>query len=124
MRLLLSAILILTLTGCATHEDYTITTVTPSSIEATDDMISIQASIKRIVNEQGVKDAMLYWVINDAQKKGNMAVFDITITVNELRQRFIFGLTDHVVTMVKEIEPEAEVDCQHEGEQYEGRHEA
>lgn len=135
MKLLLSAILVFSLFGCAGQhqlesynplEGATITTVTPSSTDTSQDtnMIAIQAEIKRIVNAQGIKDTYLYWTINDAQKKGNMAVFDMTITVNGERQRFIFGLTDHVVTMVKEIEVEAEVDCQHEGTQYEGRKEA
>jgi hypothetical protein len=87
-------------------------------------MVAIQATIKRIVNEQGITDAYLYWIINDALTKDNRAVYDITITVKDLRQRFIFGLTDGVVEMVKEIEPEAEVDCQHEGEQYEGKDQA
>jgi hypothetical protein len=113
MKLLLSTILVFSLFGCAgtsltSHEHNplegaTVTTITPSST-TDENMVAIQATIKRIVNEQGITDAYLYWIINDALTKDNRAVYDITITV--------------------EIEPEAEVDCQHEGEQYEGKDQA
>jgi ABC-type Fe3+-hydroxamate transport system substrate-binding protein len=123
MKILLLAF-VLTLAGCASHNPLAgqVTTITPSATD--ENMVEIQATIKRIVNEQGIQDAYLYWIINDAQKKDNMAVYDITITVKGLRQRFLFGLTDHKVDMVKEIEVDAEVNCQHEGEQYEGRDQA
>jgi len=130
MKYVMIAMLVFVLTGCAGHTEYnplggaTVTEVQPSNPEMDDHMIVIQAEIKRIVHAQGVKDAYLYWVINDAQHKDNMAVYDITITVEDLRQRFIFGLTDGKIGMVQEIEPEAEVDCQHEGQEYEGRKQA
>ncbi len=139
MKLLMCAVLVLTLAGCASHDmnhQYNplggarVTTITPSSSEQSvthwldDNMIVIQAELKKIVNAQGIKNVYLYWTINDAQKKDNMAVYDITITVADLRQRFIFGLTGGVIGMVKEIEPDAEVNCQHEGEQYGERDQA
>ena len=133
MRLLFATLLVLTLTGCGHnmggHMNHnplggaTVTTITPSSSQD-DHMNAIQAELKRMANANGFKDASLYWIINDAQTKDNMAVYDITITIEELRKRFIFGLTDGVIEMVKEIEVEAEVDCQHESEQYEGRNQA
>ena len=127
------ALLVLTLTGCGHNMDGhmnhnplggTITTVTPPSSSQDDHMVVIQAELKRMANANGIKDTLLYWTINDVQTKDNMAVYDITITIEELRKRFIFGLTDGVIEMVKEIEVEAEVNCEHEAEQYGGRNQA
>ena len=135
MKLLLAALLVLTLTGCGHNMDghvdpnhnplggTTVTTITPSSSQD-DHMNAIQAELKKMANANGFKDAFLYWTINDAQTKDNMAVYDITITIEDLRKRFIFGLTDGVIKMVKEIEVEAEVNCQHEADKYEGRDQA
>jgi hypothetical protein len=132
MKLLFAAILVLSLSACGHNMDghmdqYNplggdITAITPSAQDA--NMVVIQVEIKRLVNEQGIKDQYLYWVINGAQKKDNMAVYDITITVSNLRARYIFGLTDGVLEMVKQVEVDAEVNCQHESEQYEGRDQA
>ena len=134
MKLLLASILVLTLTGCGHnmdgHMNYnplggaTITTVTPSSSAQDGHMNAIQAELKKMANANGIKDAFLYWTINDAQTRDNMAVYDITITIEDLRKRFIFGLTDGVIGMVKEVEVDAEVNCQHEGDKYEGRDQA
>ena len=135
MRLILSAILVLILAGCGGnigHHDREdsaynplggdITAITPSAQD--DNMVVIQAEIKRLVNEQGIKNEYLYWVINGAQKKDNMAVYDITISVKDLRARYIFGLTDGVLEMVKQVEVDAEVNCQHEAEKYGGKDQA
>ena len=130
MKLLLSTILVLTLAGCAGHNEYnplggaTVTTITPSSSAQDEHMNAIQAELKRMANVNGIKDANLYWIINGAQKRDNMAVYDITITVEDLRQRYIFGLTNGVIEMVKPVPVDAEINCQHEGEQYEGRDQA
>lgn len=130
---LLIAVLIFSLFGCTSYSlsshdhnplEGAVTTITPDSSEQDENMVAIQAEIKRIVNGQGIEDAYLYWIINGSQKKDNMAVYDITITVKDLRARYIFGLTDGVVKMVRQIEVDAEVNCQHEGEEYGGRDQA
>ena len=134
MKFLITTILVVILAGCTGHMNHEynplegpgsvteLTTISPSSAE---DMVFIEAHIKRLLNKQGIKDVYVYWEINDALKKGNMAVYDITLSVGDgPKQRFLFGLTNGVVDMTKEIEPEAEVQCDHEAEQYEGRDQA
>ena len=130
MKLLLATMFVL-LTGCGHnmdgYMDYNplggdITAITSSAQD--DHMTVIQAELKRMANANGIKDAFLYWTINDMRTRDNMAVYDITITIEDLHKRFIFGLTDGVIGMVKEVEVEAEVNCQHEGDKYEGRDQA
>ncbi len=132
MKLLIAAMLILALSACGHNMNHeynplggaTITTIAPPSGDQDAHMIVIQAEIKRLVNEQGITDASLYWIINDSQRRDNMAIYDITITVKDLRARYIFGLTDGVLGMAKRVPVDAEVNCQHEGEQYDGRKQA
>jgi hypothetical protein len=43
---------------------------------------------------------------------------DITIHIGTGVARFIIGMKNGQIEMVKNVEPEAEVDCQHEGESF------
>ncbi len=125
---ILVMLLALILTGCGAHHTYNPLegshAMHSQASQVSDHMTKVEQHLKSLLNAEGTSDVYMYWIINDVKKAGNMVVFDVTITVNETRRRFILGMTDGVIDMTKEIEPEAEVDCQHESDEYNSREQA
>jgi len=125
MQLFLFAILVVILQACASTPPQLTTSYNPLdgefSLISSQELVlknapsdQLQAFVSGVIGQQ--KNA--WWTINQEQTEGNRQVMDITIHIGTGVARFIIGMKNGQIEIVKNVEPEAEVDCQHEGESF------
>jgi len=73
----------------------------------------LQEFVSSVVGNQ---DVPVFWLLNNMIEEDPYGVYDITININGKLVRFIVSMKHKKIVETKNIEPEAEVNCQEEHE--------